>query len=145
MCAYHLRHCSSVDIMLFLVSGSISRLPPCTCCCYLLTESIYFISVCKQILISALHPCVQFILMMKYISDVCHLCTPFISCKQLWVIGPLICQKYLKHTAVDAIASLVKVNPYARQLSLYCLELTIFSFFLGLHLGQNLVQGPARH
>lgn len=40
----------------------------------LLTESIYFVGACEHVFISALHSCVQFIRMLKYICHVCQTC-----------------------------------------------------------------------
>ena len=81
-----------------LVSVNISRLPLSTCCwqLHLWMEFICFICTCKQVFISALHSCIQFIQMMKNIYQVCHPCTPLITCKKICVIRSLIRQKHLK-------------------------------------------------
>lgn len=102
MFTYYLAQCSSV-ILPFLCEwkhlkvGTLNMLLPEE---HLWTESIYFICTCKQVFNSALHPCVQFIQMMKYICQVCQRCTSLIACKQIWVIGPLISQK---HTGVSTV------------------------------------------
>ena len=37
---------------------------------------------------------------------------------------------HTKHNGVGVVSSPVKVNPNERQLSLYCIKLTIFAYFL---------------
>ena len=84
------------------------------------TESIYFICTCEQAFILALRSCVQFIHMMKNICQVCQPCTPLITCKQLCVIRPLICQKYFK-----LLPQLIHMGQYLspRQPSDLCIKL----------------------
>lgn len=63
---------------------------------HLWTESVYFIHICEQVFISALHLCVQFIQMLKYICHVCQSCTLLITCKQFCIIAPLICLAFTR-------------------------------------------------
>ena len=87
---YYLTQCSSINTLPFIgdwehfkIATFHMLLPEL----HLGTESIYFVCACKQVFISALHSCVQFIQIIKNICQVCQSCTTLITCKQLCVLG----------------------------------------------------------
>ena len=96
---YYLTQCSSINTLPFTgewehfkIATFHMLLPEL----HLKTKSIYFICACKQVFISALHSCVQFIQILKNICQVCQSCTTLITCKQLCVLRPSFVKKHFK-------------------------------------------------
>lgn len=95
---YCLTQCKTVDILPFLgvwehvKVGTFHMLFPEL---HLWTKSLHCICTCEQVLISALHSCVQVIQMLKYICQIYQCGTPLVNWEQLSAIILLIVKNTL--------------------------------------------------
>lgn len=98
MFGYYLTQCSSVGFLLFLREWKHLKVGPLDMLAeiHFLPESIYFICGCKQVFISALQLCAQFIQIVKYIWQIFQPCTPLVTSKAIWVFQLFISKKFFK-------------------------------------------------